>query len=109
MIEYVAPAPAVTHAAFSPAIEYVAPTPAFLPTYDEPATVIEYVAPAPVISYAAPAPVIQCSALHKIGQEHKHSYIRKRRKKRSDEYDVVGTFFSCLTFPFFLQNYQTLE
>ena len=27
MIEYVAPAPAVTHAALSPAIEYVAPTP----------------------------------------------------------------------------------
>ena len=73
-----------------------------LPTYDEPATVIEYVAPAPVVLHAAPAPVIQCSALYKIGQEQKHSCIRKRRKKkRSDEYDVMGTFFSCLTFPVF--------
>ena len=34
------------------------------------------------------APVIQCGALYKIGEEHKHSYIRKMRKKRSDEYDV---------------------
>ena len=53
-----------------------------LPTYDEPATVIEYVAPAPVVLHAAPAPVIQCSALYKIGQEQKHSCIRKRRKKK---------------------------
>ena len=89
VIECVPPAPAVTLAALSPAIEYVAPTPVV--TYTAPSSVIEYVAPAPVVFYAAPATVIECSALWKIGQEHEHSYIWKRRKKRSD--DVMGTFF----------------
>ena len=74
-----------------------------LPTYDEPATVIEYLASTPIVFYAAPAPVLECSgALYRIGREHMHHYIRNMRKKRSDEYDVMGTCFSCLTFLFFI-------
>ena len=64
-----------------------------------PSSVIECVAPSPVVFHVAPAPVIECSALYKIGQEHTHSYIRKRRKQRSDEYDD-GHFF-CLIFLLF--------
>ena len=50
------------------------------------APVVQFVAPALAVSYAAPAPVIECSSLYrisKISQEHEHSYIWKRRRKRS--------------------------
>ena len=68
------------------------------------------VAPAPAVFYAAPAPVIECSALYKIGQEHKHSYIWKRRRKRSHACDVMDTFFLLsLSDPFRFQNYQTCK
>ena len=87
----------VTYTAPSPVIEYVAPAPAV--TFDDPATVIEYVASAPVVFYAVPAPVIECSSLYriKISQEHEHSYIWKGRKKKSDACDVMD-IFSCLNF-----------
>ena len=58
---YVAPAPADTHSALSPAIEYVAPT--LVVTYAAPSSEISYVAPAPVVFYAAPATVIERNAL----------------------------------------------
>ena len=56
VVEYVAPASAVTYAAPAPVIGYVAPVPAV--TYAAPATVIDHVAPAPAVTYAAPATVI---------------------------------------------------
>merc|ERR1712107_467740 len=52
VVEYVAPAPAVTYAQPAPVLEYVAPAPAV--TYAQPAPVVEYVAPAPAVAYAAP-------------------------------------------------------
>ena len=57
VIEYVAPAPAVTYAAPAPVDGYVAPSPAV--TYAAPAPVIGYVAPAPSVTYAAPASVFE--------------------------------------------------
>ena len=71
--EYVAPAPASTLAARSPAIEHVAPASAV--TYTALSSVIEYVASAPVVFYA----VIEHSALQRSGHEHEHTW--KRRKK----------------------------
>ena len=56
VIEYVAPAPAVTFAAPAPVIEIVAPAPAV--TYTASVLLFEYVAPAPVIEYIAPAPAV---------------------------------------------------
>ena len=71
--EYVAPAPANTLAARSPAIEHVAP--ASTVTYTALSSVIEYVASAPVVFCA----VIEHSALQRSGHEHEHTW--KRRKK----------------------------
>ena len=59
--EYVAPTPADTLAARSPAIEYVVPTPVV--TYGAPSSVIEYVASAPVVFHATPATLIERSSL----------------------------------------------
>ena len=59
--EYVAPAPADTIAARSPAIEYVVPTPVV--TYAATSSVIENVASAPVVFHAAPATLILRSSL----------------------------------------------
>ena len=99
MTEYVAPAPAVTHAPLFPATEHVAPH-LPLPTYDEPAAVVEYVPSAPVVFYAAPAPLIECSAVYK------------------DEYDLTSNLFLLFDFSCFqkklpdtriilnFQNYQ---
>ena len=56
VIEYVAPAPAVTYAAPAPVFGYVAPAPSV--TYAAPASVFEYVAPAPVLEYIAPEPAV---------------------------------------------------
>ena len=53
MIEYVAPALAVTQATPAPVIEYVAHTPAV--TYATPAPLMECVTPSPMIEYATPA------------------------------------------------------
>ena len=61
VIEYVAPASAVTLAARPPAIEYVVPTPVV--TYAATSSVIEYVASTPVVFHAAPATVIERSSL----------------------------------------------
>ena len=84
--EYVAPAPADTHAARYPAIEYVAPTPVV--TYAAPSSVIEYVKSVPVVLYAAPATVIQHSTLQRIGHQHEHTW---KRRKISD--DAMHLFF----------------
>ena len=59
-----------------PVIEYVAPASAV--TYTALSSVIEYVASAPVVFFA----VIEHSALQRSGHEHEHSW--KRRKKRCD-------------------------
>ena len=59
VIEFVAPAPAGTHAALSPAIEYVNPTPAVAQKCDKSIRTL----------------------------------TSGREEKRSDEYDVMGTFF----------------
>ena len=59
--EYLAPAPADTLAARSPPIEYVVPTPVV--TYAATSSVIEYVASAPVVFHAAPATLIERSSL----------------------------------------------
>ena len=66
--EYVAPAPADTLAARPPAIEYVVPAPVV--TYAAPSSVIEYVASAPVVFHVAPATLIERNALYTSGQEH---------------------------------------
>ena len=66
--EYVAPAPADTLAARSPAIEHVVPTPVV--TYAATCSMIEYVASAPVVFHAAPATLIERNALYTSGQEH---------------------------------------
>ena len=58
--EYLAPAPAVTYAAPAPADEFFAPSPAV--SCAMPAPVDEYFAPAPAETYAAPAPVDGCFA-----------------------------------------------
>ena len=63
--EYVAPAPANTLAARSPAIEHVAPASAV--TYTALSSVIEYVASAPVVFYV----VIEHSALQRNLEEEK--------------------------------------
>ena len=57
VIEYVAPAPAVTYTELSPVTEFVAPAPVV--TYTELSPVTEFVAPAPVVFYAAPATAIE--------------------------------------------------
>merc|ERR1711945_74981 len=56
VVEYVAPAPAVTYAPVAPApvVEYVAPAPAVTYAPVAAAPVVEYVAPAPTVAYAAP-------------------------------------------------------
>ena len=85
VIEYVAPASAVTHTELSPVSEYVAPAPADTLAARSPA--IEYVVPAPVVTHGAPlfsdrvrcphrlfhatpATLIERSSLLKIGHEH---------------------------------------
>ena len=83
-----------------PVIEYVAPASAV--TYTELSPVIEYVASAPVVFYA----VIEHSALQRSGHEHEHTW--KRRKTRSDDAMHVFFFLFDLSF-FFSQNYQPLE
>ena len=55
MVEYVTPAPAVTNTAPAPVVEYVASAPAV--THVAPASVVGSVAPASAVDYAAPAPV----------------------------------------------------
>ena len=92
VIEYVAPAPADTHAARYPAIEYVAPT--SVVTYAAPSSEIDNVAPAPVVFHAAPATVVERSAMLEIGHEHEH--IWKRRKK--DPMMRCTFEISCLSF-----------
>ena len=52
----------------SPVIEYVAPASAV--TYTELSPVTEYVASAPVVFHAAPATLIERNALYTSGQEH---------------------------------------
>ena len=74
--EYVAPAPANTFAARSPAIEHVAP--ASTVTYTALSSVSEYVASAPVVFYA----VIEHSALQRSGHEHEHTWKRRKKKIR---------------------------
>ena len=56
VIEYVAPAPAVTYAAPAPVVGYVSSAPSV--TFAAPASVFEYVAPAPVFEYIAPEPAV---------------------------------------------------
>ena len=65
VIEYVAPAPAVTYAAPAPVDGYVAPAPAV--TYAAPAPVIDFAAPAHSVTFAVPAPVIDS-----VGRIHFH-------------------------------------
>ena len=57
VVEYVAPAPAVTYAAPAPVVGYVSSAPAV--TFAAPAPVIGYVAPAPSVTYSAPASVFE--------------------------------------------------
>ena len=57
VIDHVAPDPAVNHAAPAPAIEYVAPATAV--TYTAPSPVIDHVAPTPAVTFDEPAPVIE--------------------------------------------------
>ena len=61
VIEFVAPASAVTYTELSTVTKYVAPAPADSLAARAPA--IGYVAPTPVVFYAAPATVIERSAL----------------------------------------------
>ena len=107
--EYVAPAPADTLAARSPAIDYEAPTPVV--AYAAPSSVIEYVALAPVVFHAAPATVIERSSLWRIG--HEHSSTSERGEKRSDDamhlfLSLVRLVFSCpkLPDPRIFSNFQ---
>ena len=84
-----------------PVIEYVAPASAV--TYTALSSVIEYVASAPVVFYA----VIEQSALQRSGHEHEHEHTWKRRKK--DPMMRCTFFFPVRLVFFFFQNYQTLE
>ena len=61
VIEYVAPASAVTYTEFSPVTEYVALTPADTLAARSPA--IEHVVPTPVVFHATPATLIERSSL----------------------------------------------
>ena len=70
--EYVAPAPADTLAARPPAIEHVVPTPVV--TNAATCSVIENVASAPVVFHAAPATLIERNALYTSGQEHEQHF-----------------------------------
>ena len=56
-----------------PVIEYVAPASAV--TYTALPSVIEYVASAPVVFFA----VIEHSALQRSGHEHEHTWKRKKK------------------------------
>ena len=89
MIEYVAPASAVTYTELSPAIEYVAPTPVV--TYAAPSLVIKNVAPALVVFHGTPATF-----------GHKHEHIWKRKKDPM----MQCTFFFLFDFSSFCSKLQ---